>query len=176
MHYLRQVAPSPNPRTEDHGPGGTLGIWFIGARGSLATTATIGLSALAAHLRQMASDETSISEAAAEYAHDIVLGLERGMAARDDGTLPPGQVHDVHFTAFLADPIGAIRRLYDALGRELSPAAEQRMTAFLAAHPGDGGGAGHRYSWADTGLDADEVRERCAPYQERFEVEAERVA
>ena len=54
MHYLRQVAPSPNPRTEDHGPGGTLGIWFIGARGSLATTATIGLSALAAHL----TDET----------------------------------------------------------------------------------------------------------------------
>ncbi len=54
MHYLRQVAPSPNPRTEDHGPAGTLGIWFIGARGSLATTATIGLSALAAHL----TDET----------------------------------------------------------------------------------------------------------------------
>ena len=54
MHYLRQVAPSPNPRSEDHGPAGRLGIWFIGARGSLATTATIGLSALAAHL----TDET----------------------------------------------------------------------------------------------------------------------
>ncbi len=29
---------------------GSLGIWFIGARGSLATTATIGVHALAAHL------------------------------------------------------------------------------------------------------------------------------
>ncbi|NYE36874.1 myo-inositol-1-phosphate synthase [Nocardioides cavernae] len=34
--------------------GGTLGIWFVGARGSLATTATIGLHALAARL----TDET----------------------------------------------------------------------------------------------------------------------
>jgi hypothetical protein len=134
------------------------------------------MSALAVHLRQMASDETSVSEAAAEYAHDIVLGLERGMAARDDGTLSPGQVHDVHFTDFLGDPIGAIRRLYVALGRELTPDAEQRMTDFLAANPGDGGGAGHRYSWADTGLDAGEVRERCAPYQERFGVRSEPVA
>jgi myo-inositol-1-phosphate synthase len=33
---------------------GTLGVWFIGARGSLATTATIGLGALAARL----TDET----------------------------------------------------------------------------------------------------------------------
>lgn len=54
MHYLRQVAPSPNSRPEEHGTPGRLGIWFVGARGSLATTATIGLSALAAHL----TDET----------------------------------------------------------------------------------------------------------------------
>jgi hypothetical protein len=134
------------------------------------------ISALAAHLRRMASDETSVAEAAVEYADDIVLGLERGIAARDDGTLPAAQVHDVHFTDYLADPIGEIRRLYAALGRELTPDTEQRMTAFLAAHPGDGGGAGHRYSWADTGLDAGEVRERCAAYQERFGVVDEPVA
>jgi hypothetical protein len=31
------------------------------------------------------------------------------------------------------------------------------MRAFLAAHPGDGGGG--RYTWSDTGLDAAVVRE-----------------
>jgi myo-inositol-1-phosphate synthase len=49
---------SDSPRTTPSDtPGstpGTLGVWFIGARGSLATTATIGLSALAARL----TDET----------------------------------------------------------------------------------------------------------------------
>lgn len=134
------------------------------------------ISALVAHLRRMASDETSISEAAGEYADDIVLGLERGIAARDDGTLPADQVHDVHFTEYLADPIAAIHRLYDTLGRELTPETEARMRAFLAAHPGDGGGAGHRYSWADTALDAGELRERCAAYQSRFGVASEPVA
>ncbi|GAA5115999.1 inositol-3-phosphate synthase [Alloalcanivorax gelatiniphagus] len=47
------MAPSPSVPA-DRAPAGTLGIWFIGARGSLATTATIGLHALAARL----TDET----------------------------------------------------------------------------------------------------------------------
>jgi hypothetical protein len=42
------------------------------------------------------------------------------------------------------------------------------MRAFLAAHPGDGGGG--RYSWADTGLDAGLVREEVRAYQERYSV------
>jgi myo-inositol-1-phosphate synthase len=44
---------SDSPRDPSSAPG-TLGIWFVGARGSLATTATIGLHALAARL----TDET----------------------------------------------------------------------------------------------------------------------
>jgi hypothetical protein len=56
-------------------------------------------------------------------------------------------------------------------GRELTPDTEQRMRDFLVAHPGDGGGG--RYRWADTGLDADELRERVAAYQERYDVPSE---
>ena len=52
------------------------------------------------------------------------------------------------------------------LGRELTPDAEQKMRDFLAAHPGDGGGG--RYTWADTGLDAGEVREQVRAYQDRY--------
>jgi hypothetical protein len=50
------------------------------------------------------------------------------------------------------------------------------MRAFLASHPGDGGGGGARYRWADTGLDAGALRERAAPYQERYGVVSEPVA
>lgn len=131
------------------------------------------VSALAAHLRRMASDDTSIVEAAEQYAEDIFLGLDRGIAARDDGVFPESQIVDVHFTEFVSDPMAIVRDLYGRLGLELSDAADARMRAFLAEHHGDGGGS--RYTFADTGLDASELRNRAAAYQQRFAVEREPV-
>ena len=133
------------------------------------------VSALVAHLRRLASDDTSVADAASTYSEDILLGLERGIAARDAGTIDPTREIDVHFTEFVADPLGIIKGIYDRLDQELTPEAEQRMRAFLDAHPGDGGGGGSRYAWADTGLDPDEIRERARPYQERFGVVSEPV-
>jgi hypothetical protein len=133
------------------------------------------ISALVALLRTMASDDASIGVAAAEYAEDIILGLDRSVAARIDGTLPADQVVDVQFAEFMADPFATIGTVYDALGLEFTVEAEARMRAFLATHPGDGGGAGSRYSFADTGLDADELRERSRTYQEYFGVPDEPV-
>jgi hypothetical protein len=133
------------------------------------------VSALVTHLRGMASDETSIEEVAADYADDIFLGLDRGMEARDRNVLPPEQIVDVYFETFVADPLDMIGDLYDRLGRELTPETEARMRTFINEHPGDGGGGGTRYRWADTGLDADKLRERAAPYQERFGVSSEPV-
>jgi len=133
------------------------------------------VSALSAHLRRMASDDTSVPDAAADWADDIFVGLDRGIAARDAGTFPAAQVIDVHFTDMIDDPFGTIARIYAAMGRELTADAEARMRAFLAAHPGDGGGGGSRYRFADTGLDAGELRERARPYQERFDVTSEPV-
>ncbi len=133
------------------------------------------VSALAAHLRQMASDDTSVSEAAAVYAEEIFDGLDRGTAARDDGTLPADQVVDVQFADFLADPFATIGAIYDRLGLDLTAEAERAMRDFLATHPGDGGGGGSRYTFADTGLDAAALRERAQPYQDRFGVPSEPV-
>jgi len=133
------------------------------------------VSALAAHLRGMASDDTSIEEAARTYADDIFLGLDRGSDARDRGVFGDDRIVDVHFTELVADPLGTIGRLYDAVGRELTAATAARMEEFLAAHPGDGGGGGTRYRFADTGLDAGSLRDRSAAYQERFGVVSEPV-
>ena len=60
---------------------------------------------------------------------------------------------DVQYAEFRDDPLATITRLYGALGRDLSDEAEKRMRVFLAGNPGDGGG--NRYTFADTGLDAD---------------------
>jgi hypothetical protein len=131
------------------------------------------VTALVSHLRQMASDEAPIAELAPDYVDDIFLGLERGMDARDRGVVPDDQVIDVQFTDFVGDPLAAIADIYSALGKELTPEAEERMGAFLASHPGDGGGGGTRYRFAETGLDADALRERAAPYQQRYGVASE---
>ena len=134
------------------------------------------ISALGASLRRMNSHDPSIRDCAEQYADDILVGLERGMDARDRGVLPASQVVDVQFTDFVADPLAAIGGIYDGLGRELTIETEGRMRAFLEAHAGDGGGAAaKRYTWADTGLDAEELRSRAEPYQERFGVRSEPV-
>ena len=133
------------------------------------------VSTLTYHLRQMGSDSPSLVAAAAQYEHDIFDGLDRGMAARRSGLLPEDQVVDVQFTDFMADPFATIASLYDRLGLMLSDQSEASMRAFLARNPGDGGGGGSRYRWADTGLDADALRERARAYQERFGVPSEPV-
>ena len=133
------------------------------------------VSALVAHLRQIASDQTSVPDAADSFTDDIFLGLDRSMEGRDDGTVPPDQVVDVQFSDFMADPFAAIESVYDQLGLERTDEADRRMRAFLDSHPGDGGGGGKRYRFADTGLDPNELRERARPYQERFGVESEPV-
>src|SRR4029077_6325816 len=96
---------------------------------------------------------------------EIVVGLERGMKLRD--SLAQRVIH-VQFADFIRDPFATIRALYAELGSELEPVAGQNMRAFLAAHPGDGGGS--RYSWADTGLDAGLVREQGRVYQDCYGV------
>ena len=123
------------------------------------------ISALFHHLRHLASDESSLTECAAQACEEIVVGLDRGMKSRESLAQ---RVVDVQFADFIRDPFATIRALYVELGRELDPVAEQNMRDFLAAHPGDGGGS--RYTWSDTGLDAGLVREQVSAYQERYGV------
>jgi GrpB-like predicted nucleotidyltransferase (UPF0157 family) len=129
------------------------------------------IAALTNHLRRMGSDETNIADCAAQSYEEITVGLDRGMAMRDKGVIPDGRVIDVQFADFVKDPWTTIKDIYASLGRELKPQAEQKMRDFLAANPGDGGRG--RYTWADTGLDAGEVRERVRAYQERYDVPTE---
>jgi hypothetical protein len=130
------------------------------------------LASLVDLLRRLASDDVAISEVAAEWVDDIVLGLDRAIEARTDGTVPNGQAVDVLFRDFLQDPMAVVRTIYDRLDIELSDAAEKSMQAFLAANPQEKHG-GHRYSFADTGLDEGLLRERTRAYTEFFDIPQE---
>jgi hypothetical protein len=127
------------------------------------------LASLIDLLRRLASDDVSIKEVAAEWVDDIVLGLDRAVTARLNGTVPKDQAVDVLFRDFLADPMAVVRTIYDRLGIELTAEAEGAMLSFIAENPQEKHG-GHRYSFADTGLDAGELRARTRRYQEFFGV------
>lgn len=131
------------------------------------------LSALGASLREMTTDHFEVTRLAAQYGEDILVGLDRALEARKAGVFEGGQVLDVRYQDIRHDLIGAIGTIYDQLGWNLSAEAEERMRAFLAAHPGDQGGSLKRYSFADTGLDEGEFRERVKAYQDYFDVESE---
>jgi hypothetical protein len=130
------------------------------------------LSSLVARLRSLASDDSTIPGAAADFADNILEGLDRSVTAREDGTVPADRVVDVQFREFMADPFATIRTIYSRLGLELDDVAEQRMRTFHAAHPQDKHGS-HTYSFADTGLDEGALRERARRYQEYFDVPSE---
>jgi Sulfotransferase family len=130
------------------------------------------LASLVDLLRRLASDDVSISEVAAEWVDDIVLGLDRAMEARTDGTVPAGQAVDVLFRDFLRDPMAVVKTIYERLDIELTDAAEKAMRAFLADNPQEKHG-GHRYSFAETGLDAGLLRERTRAYTEFFDIPEE---
>ena len=129
------------------------------------------ISALMAYLQRLASDKSTVQRVAGQCAEENILGLERMMGWVDEGLPGADRIIHVRFADFMADPFATIGAVYDRIGRDLTPQAEQRMREHLSANPGDGGG--NRYTWTDTGLDAGELRERFRAYQERFDVPSE---
>jgi Sulfotransferase family len=88
-------------------------------------------------------------------------GLEAFAAAR--ARHDPARFLDVDYAAFTADPVGTVESVYAALGLEYSGAAADAVRDLHAA-AGEGGAVrpAHRYSLADFGLSAGQVRERFA--------------
>jgi hypothetical protein len=130
------------------------------------------LSSLVARLRTLASDDATIPGVAADFSEKILEGLDRSVIAREDGTVPAERVVDVQFRSFMADPFATIHEIYEKLGLELQPEAEQKMRDFFAANPSDKHGT-HTYTFADTGLDEGVWRERARRYQDYFDVPSE---
>ena len=132
------------------------------------------LGSLVSTLRSLSSDDTSIPEAANEFADYIIDGLDRSVTAREDGTVDPDRVIDTQFADFMADPFATIQSIYDHLDLEFTSEAERRMRAHLEANPQDQHG-GHRYTFAATELDEAELRDRARRYQEYFGVPSEKM-
>jgi hypothetical protein len=130
-------------------------------------------TSLSAALRSLHSDQVDREETAALFAELLVDGVERSLDARLDGTVPADQVIDIQFADLMADPMATVRAIYDRFGFELNPQTEARMANFIQSNKRET--SGHRYAFADTGLDLADVRARTARYTKYFKVAEEDV-
>jgi hypothetical protein len=90
---------------------------------------------------------------------------DRAMATRDRwGDDAP--VTDVQFEDAVADPIGQVGRVYDAIGMELTTEAERSMRDWLARRPRET--SRPDYAPEAYGLDAAVIRERFSEYDARY--------
>lgn len=131
------------------------------------------VTSLVATLRWAHSDHVDFAEIGRYHEQLYLADLDGLVDAEEDGTLDPARTHHGRYADFVADPLAAVRRTYDHLGLELTPAVADAMASHLAASPKGAHGA-HAYDFADLGLDEATERARFARYCAHFGVEEER--
>jgi Sulfotransferase family len=107
----------------------------------------------------------------AAIGHDVVetwiAGMTRGLAARADPAIE-ARIIDLAHKDVVADPKGAIQRIYDKFDLQFSDAHKARIDRFLADNPAAKRMGKHKHSPQEYGIDVDEVRVRMKDYFDRF--------
>jgi hypothetical protein len=130
------------------------------------------LSDLMATLHYMHSDHVDHGVLVEFMAMGLEMQMDAVTAERDAGTVPNDRITDVVYKDLVADPLGAVERLYASWDLPVSDAFRAALDVYLAARHTHRA-PGHDYSFADTGLDLTTHRALVAPYQERFGVPPE---
>lgn len=120
-----------------------------------------------AHARRV--DFHALAREQADYYVRILDRLVDACAA-----LPADRVVHVHFAAFNADQLGAVRTIHDHFGIEFTAAHSTAIAQHLADRPA-GRHGGHQHRFADLGLDESDLRRRFERYQRTFDVPSEPV-
>lgn len=138
--------------------------------------ALVSFCSMMAHGRAVFSDRVVPAEIAAQWRRKTRRMVSRSLAVRDRmGVWRERQTFlDIQYADLLANPLGAVRRIYAWMGRTLRPEARAAMEAYLRANPQHKHGR-HRYRAADFELDPAAVRADLTAYRARFRVPSEDV-
>jgi hypothetical protein len=131
---------------------------------------TTSFASMVAYTRRTSQSHPDPKAIGAYWSDRIETMLRR--SAEDRPPVIADRFVDVQFRDLNEDPVAVVRRIYEVADRELTPAAEAAMRAFLAANPRGKHGS-HDYRLEDFGLDLAERRRALAFYCERFGVPAE---
>lgn len=93
--------------------------------------------------------------------------MNNGLAARADPAIE-SRIIDLAHKDVVADPKGAIQRIYDKFGLSFSDAHKAHIDQFLTENPAAKRMGKHKHSPEEYSIDVDEVRVRMADYYDRF--------
>jgi len=110
------------------------------------------------------ADRTAIARSETE---SWAGAAERAIAVRED--FPAARFYDLHFRDFMADPIGAVKKIYDAFDQVLGSEGEAALRAWQDANP-QGAHGEHVYRDEDIGITREEVHSRFATYMRHFDI------
>jgi hypothetical protein len=123
-------------------------------------------------LKWMRCEESDPAAGAETIAAGYATIYRRQIADRARGDLPDAQFVDVRYAELLADPGGAVEKVYAALRWRFAPALRQAVVDYVARKPRGSRGV-HQYSLAEMGLDPAVERKRFAFYCDHFGVPEE---
>jgi hypothetical protein len=129
------------------------------------TTIASGAS-LNATLHAMHADAVDVHRVGAQWLERMGWTNDRAMAIRDGWTDQDAVVTDIGFDEAVADPIGQVARVYDAIGLPLTAQAEDAMRRWLAHRPREL--PRPPYGLQTYGLRPEQVDERFTLYNKRF--------
>jgi hypothetical protein len=115
----------------------------------------------------MHADNVDRQRVGAQWLQRMGWTNDRAMAARDGWADESARVTDIGFDDAVADPIGQVARVYDAIDLPLTAEAETAMRLWLKERPREA--APPPYALGDYGLRPEQVDERFALYNKRFE-------
>lgn len=94
-------------------------------------------------------------------------GMNRALRARENPAVET-RIIDLAHKDVVADPEGAIRRIYDRFGLDFGKEHAAGIRRFLADNPAAKRMGKHKHSPAQYGIDTDDVRRRMKDYYDRF--------
>ncbi|SOX52994.1 sulfotransferase, partial [Mycobacterium ahvazicum] len=129
------------------------------------TTIASGAS-LNTTLHAMHADGVDVHRVGEQWLQRMGWTNDRAMSTRAGWTDDAAVVTDIGFDAAVADPIGQVARVYDAVGLPLTGHAEDAMRRWLNERPREA--ARPPYGLANYGLLPEQVDERFTMYNQRF--------
>jgi hypothetical protein len=127
-------------------------------------------ASLNATLHAMHADTVDLDRVGAQWLQRMGWTNDRAMEIRDGWALETGgdaaRVTDIAFDDAVADPIGQVARVYDAVGLPLTVEAEGAMLRWLDERPRET--ARPAYTLENYGLRPEQVDERFTLYNKRF--------
>ncbi len=130
------------------------------------------LVSLLAVLRFTRSDDVDIVALGPLMELTYQMFLEQVIEQRESGAIPNDRIVDSHFLDLMADPVAALRRLYEELDLTWPAHHDRTVRAYLEAKP-KGKHGEHRYTFGDVGLDEESVRATFANYVGHYGITAE---